>query len=176
MALEKYRHRRSFDSTPEPANNTLKSSTKQLHFVVQKHSASQLHYDFRLELAGVLKSWAVPRGPSLNPHDRRLAILTEDHPLAYRTFKGVIPKGNYGAGSVKIWDQGTYQAIGNGGLRQQQAKLQKGLNTGHLTFVLAGKKLKGEFALIRLNRDDEKSWLLIKKADEYASGFNTAPS
>lgn len=142
---------------------------------MHEHHASQLHYDFRLELDGVLKSWAVPKGPSMNPHDHHLAVHVEDHPLEYRTFEGVIPEHNYGAGNVIIWDEGWYEprtpAVG----RVAQEKLLRAeLKKGHLTFVLHGEKLRGEFALIKIAshadaKNDEKTWLLIKKNDKYAS-------
>jgi len=136
--------------------------------VVQKHDASHLHYDFRLELEGVLKSWAVPKGPSMNPADKRLAMMVEDHPFDYKDFEGTIPKGNYGAGEVIVWDNGYYIPIGGGTDKDENEKLlKKALKKGDLKFVLLGKKLKGEFALVNM-RKDEKSWLLIKKNDEYA--------
>ena len=140
-----------------------------LVFVVQKHQASRLHYDFRLELDGVLKSWAVPKGPSLNPREKRLAMMVEDHPLEYRTFEGVIAGGSYGAGEVIVWDQGSYRPL-MGETRdamQQQVRMQ--LGRGELRFLLFGEKLRGEFALIRQPRLGENAWLLIKKRDQYAS-------
>lgn len=130
---------------------------------MQRHHASHLHYDFRLELNGVLKSWAVPKGPSLNPNDKRLAMMVEDHPYDYKSFEGTIPKGNYGAGVVNIFDEGTYEP-----LDEDQASLSKGLHSGNLKFVLHGKKLKGEFALVRMKDSEHNAWLLIKHKDKYA--------
>ena len=167
MGLKKYAAKRRFDQTPEPPASAKKSSSKKLAFVVQEHHASRLHYDFRLELDGVLKSWAVPKGPSMNPHDRHLAIHVEDHPYEYRHFEGTIPEGNYGAGNVIIWDEGTYEPYHDG--RDDQATLRKEYKKGHLTFFLYGKKLKGEFALIKADHMGEDAWLLIKKGDEFAS-------
>jgi bifunctional non-homologous end joining protein LigD len=166
MTLKRYRQKRHFDRTPEPAGQVEKHPGL-LRFVVQKHDASRLHYDFRLELAGVLKSWAVPKGPSLNPADKRLAIMVEDHPLDYRTFEGIIPKGNYGAGTVMVWDEGAYHAIGATSRAESERALAEGLEKGSLKFVLEGKKLKGEFALVKL-RKGENQWLLIKHRDAYA--------
>lgn len=140
-----------------------------LIFVVQKHQASRLHYDFRLELDGVLKSWAVPKGPSLNPREKRLAIMVEDHPFEYRAFEGVIAEGKYGAGEVIVWDQGTYAPLVGKTRDAMQEQVREQLNKGYLRFVLFGEKLRGEFALIRQKRLGEKAWLLIKKRDQYAS-------
>src|SRR2546423_8715862 len=140
-----------------------------LVFVVQKHQASRLHYDFRLELDGVLKSWAVPKGPSLNPKEKRLALMVEDHPFEYRTFEGMIAEGEYGAGEVIIWDQGTYRPLVSKTKDEMQEQVRAQLNQGELRFLLFGEKLRGEFALIRQQRLGAKAWLLIKKRDQYAS-------
>ena len=141
-----------------------------LHFVVQKHAATRLHYDFRLELNGVLKSWAVPKGPSVNPSDKRLAIMVEDHPYDYRTFEGNIPQGHYGAGSVMIWDEGTYTDIWGDDPQKSETELRKELKDGEIKFILNGNKLKGEYALVKMGNDPEdKKWLLIKKKDQFAS-------
>lgn len=167
MALTTYKRKRSFDGTPEPQGG--KSSGTALRFVVQKHHASRLHYDFRLELGGALKSWAVPKGPSLNPKDRRLAMHVEDHPYAYKDFEGIIPKGNYGAGTVIVWDEGTYEPLGGATGKAAQAKsLLKQYRSGSMKIVLHGQKLKGEFALVRM-KSDENAWLLIKHNDRYAT-------
>src|SRR5262249_20873377 len=140
-----------------------------LRFVIQKHAARRLHYDFRLELGGVLKSWAVPRGPSLDPADRRLAVMVEDHPLDYRSFEGVIPEGTYGAGEVIVWDRGTYGVPGVTGRAATEAALNDGLTKGHLRVELRGEKLHGQFSLVRLKRGESRDWLLLKKADEFVS-------
>jgi bifunctional non-homologous end joining protein LigD len=167
MGLRDYFRKRNFTKTPEPRGKH-QPSGKRLAFVVQEHHASRLHYDFRLEMDGVLKSWAVPKGPSLDPHEHHLAIQTEDHPFEYRKFEGVIPEGNYGAGNVIIWDEGWYEPRTE--TDQPEKELLKQLKKGHITFVVHGKKLRGEFALIKLtNSDDPKAWLLIKKGDEFAS-------
>ena len=169
MSLATYNTKRNFNETSEPAGQKGKQQDAQLIFVVQRHKASHMHYDFRLEMDGVLKSWAVPKGPSLNPHDKRLAMMVEDHPYDYKDFAGVIPEGNYGAGIVEIWDKGTYTAIEDAGDAKANEKLLKaGLAAGNLKFVLHGKKLKGEFALVRLKGSDSNSWLLIKHNDKYA--------
>src|SRR3954463_6529942 len=159
MALEEYGRKRKFSQTPEPPPKVEKKSAHR--FVVQKHRASHLHYDFRLEMEGVLKSWAVPKGPSLDPADKRLAMHVEDHPVSYFDFEGTIPEGNYGAGTVQVWDVGTWEPLGDA-----HAMLEK----GDLKFRLKGKKLKGEFVLARMRsrRPGSKGteWLLIKKRDE----------
>ena len=165
MSLVKYTAKRNFKVTPEP-KAVLKKTNATLSFVVQRHKASHLHYDFRLEIDGVLKSWAVPKGPSLNPGDKRLAMMVEDHPYSYKDFKGVIPEG-YGAGIVEIWDNGKYTDIDSTG-KGAEKKLKTALKAGSLKFILYGKKLKGEFALVKLKGKQENAWLLIKHKDEYA--------
>ncbi|MGD0167357.1 MAG: DNA polymerase ligase N-terminal domain-containing protein [Gaiellaceae bacterium] len=145
-------------------------SLEPLRFVVQKHQASQLHYDLRLELDGVLKSWAIPKGPSLNPGDKRLAMMVDDHPLDYRGFEGVIAGGDYGAGTVMIWDEGYFVALDHSDREGSEAAFREGLARGQFTFIVAGEKLAGEFALIRFARAGEKTWLLVKKRDQFASG------
>ena len=169
MSLSLYNKKRKFNETPEPEGKE-KSSSKGLRFVIQKHDASHLHYDFRLEMKGVLKSWAVPKGPSLNPADKRLAMMVEDHPYDYHNFEGVIPEGNYGGGTVIVWDEGTYEPMNDEGLSQQEQErlLVKQLYAGDLKLNMHGKKIKGTYALFRLKKD-EKSWLLVKKDDEFAS-------
>ena len=167
MSLEKYQTKRNFNATPEPSENDNKKSGG-LKFVIQRHDATRLHYDFRLEMEGVLKSWAVPKGPSLNPHDKRLAMMVEDHPFSYRTFEGEIPKGNYGAGIVEIWDEGTYHALTTDKREESEKLLLEQLEDGSLKFVMHGKKLKGEFALVKIKNDEKNAWLLIKHNDEYA--------
>ncbi|UKJ08515.1 DNA ligase D [Solitalea lacus] len=162
--LEKYYKKRDFSQTSEPLEG--KSSGKELAFVVQRHHASRLHYDFRLELEGVLKSWAVPKGPSLNPTDKRLAIMVEDHPLDYQYFEGEIPKGNYGAGNVTIWDKGYYQPLEN--TKDPQKAIKTGLKKGDLKIILNGSKLKGEFVLVKIKSEDENTWLLIKHNDKHS--------
>lgn len=169
MSLAEYRKKRSFSKTPEPEGKQNKPSGNQLIFVVQKHHASSLHYDFRLELKGTLKSWAVPKGPSLNPADKRLAMLVEDHPFDYKDFEGIIPKGNYGAGPVIIWDYGTYEPAESAGTKGEQEKmLLKGFFGGSLRIKLKGKKLKGEYALVQSKGREDNAWLLIKKTDKYS--------
>src|SRR5438270_3031417 len=161
MALKEYWKKRDFKQTPEPSGKVLKKNAHR--FVVQKHHASHLHFDFRLEMEGVLKSWAVPKGPPLDPADKRLAMHVEDHPVSYFNFEGTIPEGNYGAGTVMVWDTGTWEPLGD------PAEM---LKKGDLKFRLQGKKLKGEFVLakMRSSRTGSKGteWLLIKKKDEFA--------
>lgn len=171
MALTLYKKKRSFKDTPEPTGG--KPSKDILHFVIQKHAASRLHYDFRLEMEGVLKSWAVPKGPSLNPVDKRLAMMVEDHPYDYRNFEGIIPEGNYGAGTVMVWDEGTFESLEPGKKKEQEKVLLKQLKSGSLKFSLNGKKLKGEFALVKLKNDEKgNAWLLIKHRDKYAKAID----
>ena len=161
--LNEYFRKRDFKQTPEPTGAKKRRPGSRLRFVIQKHHASHLHYDFRLEAGGTLKSWAVPKGPSLNPADKRLAMHVEDHPLDYYDFEGVIPKGNYGAGSVIVWDAGTYSLV------EGEDPLEE-IKRGTLKFRLKGKKLQGIFALVKIRgRDNEKNtWLLIKDNDECA--------
>jgi bifunctional non-homologous end joining protein LigD len=169
MALEKYNKKRKFDETTEPKGKTTKGSSK-LKFVVQKHDASSLHYDFRLELNGVMLSWAVPKGPTLNPKIKHLAMKVEDHPLDYRNFEGIIPKGNYGAGEVIVWDKGYYNAPGVTGKKKNEEALEKALKKGDIKIILHGEKLNGEFALVHMkSAKQDNAWLLIKKKDEFAT-------
>jgi bifunctional non-homologous end joining protein LigD len=168
MALTEYRAKRDFKKTPEPGASAGKSHSRPI-FVVQEHHASRLHYDLRLEADGVLKSWAIPKEPSLDPSQKRLAVHVEDHPLAYATFEGKIPEGQYGAGTVRIWDNGTYDNL----LAEKAVpqSVTEGIEAGKLEFALHGKKLKGNFALIRLDatkRGGKDNWLLIKMKDEFA--------
>lgn len=168
MPLQEYNKKRNFKKTSEPKGIQQKTSHK-LWFVVQRHAATRLHYDFRLEINGVLKSWAVPKGPSLNPNDKRLAMMVEDHPFNYKNFEGTIPKGNYGAGEVEIWDEGFYEPLNKRTNVNNNLILSDELNTGSIKFILYGKKLKGEFALVKIkNSQQENAWLLIKHKDKYA--------
>ena len=178
MALEKYRAKRNFKVTPEPRGKVVRKAKSSLSFVIQKHAASHLHYDFRLELNGVLLSWAIPKGPSLDPADKRLAMHVEDHPLEYGGFEGVIPERQYGAGTVMLWDRGTWEPKGDP---------VAGYAKGHLKFELHGEKLEGGWTLIRTHgskyggKTGDQAWLLIKEKDEYArtggpSIVETAPN
>lgn len=174
--LSTYQKKRNVKTTPEPRAKK-KKSTSGLIFVVQKHQASHLHYDLRLELDGVLKSWAVPKGPSPLPEEKRLAVMVEDHPYDYKDFAGVIPAGNYGAGIVSIWDKGVYSIPGAENIDDAQKKLRAGLKKGHVVFELRGKKLKGEFALVRISRDGEqKNWLLFAKGHKAPHKTDKRPS
>ncbi|MBB2150873.1 DNA ligase D [Pedobacter gandavensis] len=168
MGLREYQQKRSFKETPEPKGG--KGSGKTLRFVVQKHAASHLHYDFRLEMEGVLKSWAVPKGPSTDPEIKRLAMMVEDHPYDYRNFEGVIPKGQYGGGTVIVWDEGTYTPFEpeSADFKAQEKQMLHQLQNGKLHFVLNGKKLKGAFALVKAYGKGDNSWLLMKLDDKYA--------
>lgn len=168
MDLSRYKQKRDFDSSTEPSGEITKSNNN-LIFVVQKHAASHLHYDFRLEMDGVLKSWAIPKGPSMNPEEKRLAIMVEDHPIDYKDFEGTILEGNYGAGTVIVWDNGTYTLSEKMHSESIEDQFKSDLQNGHFSFILNGKKLKGEFALVRLKIKQKNAWLLIKKEDEYAS-------
>ncbi|MDB5405186.1 MAG: ykoU [Rhodospirillales bacterium] len=162
MGLSEYRRKRDFSKTTEPSGGgrAARRSSTGLRFVVQKHDASRLHYDFRLEMDGVLKSWAVPKGPSLDPGEKRLAVQVEDHPLDYIDFEGVIPEGRYGAGTVIVWDKGTWIPEGDP---------DEAYRRGVMKFTLCGKRLKGGWALVRMNREgNKKNWLLIKERDAYA--------
>ncbi len=165
MNLDHYKEKRDFENTPEPSA-VMGAKNSKLSFVVQRHDASHLHYDFRLELEGVLKSWAIPKGPSMNPGDKRLAVMVEDHPFEYGKFYGEIPKGNYGAGSVEIWDKGYYKPLIVSDDAEQSLLAQ--LKKGDLKFILKGTHLNGAFALVRINDGKDKNWLLIKKKDDYA--------
>jgi len=168
MGLTKYKEKRNFDESPEPQGG--KPEAGVLRFVVQKHDASHLHYDFRLEMEGVLKSWAVPKGPSMDPSVKRLAMMVEDHPYDYRNFEGVIPSG-YGAGTVIVWDEGTYEAmeLSEGTKEEQDKHLRHQLHAGKIKIVLHGEKLKGEFALVKAHRRGENGWLLMKLEDKFAA-------
>jgi bifunctional non-homologous end joining protein LigD len=160
VGLQDYHRKRKFGVTPEPRGRSLDRKANQ--YVIQKHAARRLHYDLRLELDGVMKSWAVTKGPSLNPADKRLAVEVEDHPVAYNKFEGIIPQGEYGAGTVLIWDCGRWFPQGDP---------HEGLENGHLTFRLEGEKLKGLWHLIRMRRGGKTNyWLLIKGHDEWARG------
>jgi DNA ligase D-like protein (predicted 3'-phosphoesterase) len=160
--LKKYKQKRDSEKTPEPFTSE-KVSPDKPKFVVQKHDASRLHYDFRLEVDGVLKSWAIPKGPSTDPGQKRLAIPTEDHPLDYVDFEGVIPPGNYGAGTVIVWDTGTYRNLKekNG----QKITMDASIEEGHVEFWLEGEKLKGGYALIHTGSAGRKFWLFLKMND-----------
>lgn len=176
MALDEYNKKRKFNETSEP-EGMKHDSSKKLIFVIQRHSATRLHYDFRLEVDGVLKSWAIPKGPSLDPTDKRLAMMTEDHPFDYKDFEGTIPEGNYGGGEVEIWDSGTYTPLLeniSSSKKSNDLVMQDYLKEGSIKFILSGKKLKGEFALVKIKNGKQKNaWLLIKHRDKYAvEGFD----
>src|SRR5689334_23620193 len=158
--LEEYRRKRDFTRTAEPQGGTVRSKPK-LAFVIQKHSASHLHYDLRLELDGVMKSWAVPKGPSLDPSIKRLAMEVEDHPIEYNAFEGTIPEGEYGGGTVMLWDRGTYTYGGSD--PDPLEGLRNGFRKGDFKFILQGKRLKGSWVLVRTRRDPRgrAQWLLI---------------
>ena len=170
--LKNYKQKRDFSRTGEPAPTATGQSGGSLRFVVQKHAARRLHYDLRLEFDGVLKSWPVPKGPSLDPQEKRLAVMVEDHPLDYVSYEGVIAHGNYGAGEMIVWDAGAYSPDEGGRLSfgnrdEADQRMRQGLEAGKLSFVLRGRKLKGSWTLVRTARSP-KEWLLIKHRDEYA--------
>lgn len=170
-SLKAYKTKRDFKQTQEPLGKTKKASGA-MHFCIQKHNARRLHYDFRLEYKGVLLSWAVPKGLSLNPQDKRLAIKVEDHPLEYQYFEGVIPKGNYGAGTVEIWDHGSFTTPHASDRKGIEHDLSEGLKQGHLAVILQGEQLNGEFIMQKLKKDpDDNNWLIIKKADDDAKEY-----
>jgi bifunctional non-homologous end joining protein LigD len=162
MGLVRYKQKRDFKRTPEPAGKQRKGAGAKLAFVIQKHAARRLHYDFRLEMEGVLKSWAVPKGVPLERAEKRLAMEVEDHPLEYGKFEGVIPEGNYGAGTVMLWDRGTYEVL--------ESEPFAALQAGKLHIALRGKKLNGEWRLVRMrgrNEDEKRAWLLIKSGESH---------
>lgn len=163
--LAEYRDKRDFHSTPEPRGDAGSSSASR--FVIQKHASSRLHYDLRLEIDGVLKSWAVPKGPSTDPREKRLAQPTEDHPIEYLEFEGVIPEGEYGGGTVMVWDIGHYQnrTFDDDG---NTVPMDEAYSRGHISVVLDGEKLSGGYALTRTGSGDDERWLLVKKADDEA--------
>lgn len=170
MSIQKYREQRDFRRTGEPSGKTRKAErpgrSDGALFVIQKHDATSLHYDFRLEADGVLKSWAVPKGPSTDPADKRLAIRTEDHPLDYADFEGLIPSGEYGAGPVQVWDRGTYEPLGQGD--NGSPAVSEAIENGHLEVRLHGHKLSGAYALHRTGEGEDARWLLIKMDDDQA--------
>src|SRR6185369_13182977 len=161
MGLETYRRKRDFGKTPEPKGTPRRKRGRGRSFVIQKHAASRMHHDFRLELDGVLKSWAVPKGPPLEPRGQALAVEVEDHPIEYGSFEGVIPKGEYGGGTVMLWDRGTWRPEGDA---------RAGLKAGKLDFVLEGERLRGRWSLVRMGgragEDGKENWLLIKRSDD----------
>jgi len=162
MPLEEYASKRRFENTPEPPPGAAGSRFPASYFCVQRHDATRLHYDFRLEVGGVLKSWAVPKGPTLDPAVKHFAAHVEDHPIDYGDFEGTIPKGNYGAGSVMLWDCGTFELLGGVPADAQLAR-------GDVKFRLHGEKLKGDFGLVHMKtRGKGNEWLLLKKRDEFA--------
>ena len=165
--LADYKRKRNFKKTAEPRGKVAPRSRRGLRFVIQKHAASHLHYDFRLELDGVMKSWAVPKGPSYDPKVRRLAMEVEDHPIEYNKFEGTIPPGEYGGGTVMLWDRGTYEPESGGG----EEAVREGYERGDLKVVMHGKRMFGGWVLVRMRRDTagRAQWLLIKHRDEYAN-------
>ena len=164
--LAEYKKKRDFLRTAEPSGGGAKAGERPI-FVIQKHDASHLHYDLRIEVGGVLKSWAVPKGPSVDPAEKRLAVETEDHPLEYAGFEGVIPAGHYGAGTVMVWDIGTYRNLKKKG--NEEMSMERCVEDGHITVWLDGKKLQGGYSLTRFRKDDSRQWLLVKMKDGEAA-------
>ncbi|MEU6476375.1 DNA polymerase ligase N-terminal domain-containing protein [Streptomyces sp. NPDC047017] len=173
--LREYRGKRDFGRTREPSGREA-GAVAGPRFVVQIHDARRMHFDFRLQVGDVLRSWSVPKGPSDDPHDKRLAVPTEDHPLEYEDFEGVIPRGEYGGGTVIVWDRGTYEPLSHD-RRGRPVDFAESLERGHATFRLHGSKLRGEYALTRFRGDgergEENAWLLVKKAEGHAAAHGT---
>ncbi|MEV5509671.1 DNA polymerase ligase N-terminal domain-containing protein [Streptomyces orinoci] len=167
-ALAEYRRKRDFSRTPEPSGERAARRGERPVFVVQIHDARTMHFDFRLEAEGVLKSWAVPKGPSGDPGDKRLAVPTEDHPLEYRHFEGVIAEGEYGGGTVIIWDEGTYRALTTD-RAGREIPMGEALRNGHASFWLDGGKLRGGYSLTRMREGRDEAWMLVKRRDRYAA-------
>lgn len=165
--LTTYRKRRDLAKSPEPIGTLKKRRTKKLLFVIQKHAARALHYDVRLEIDGVLVSWAVPKGPSMNPAVKRLAVRTDDHPMEYAKFEGIIPTGSYGAGTVMVWDIGSYKNIKTSP-EGRLVPLEECLRDGRIEVFITAEKIQGGFAFIRMHRQEKEQWLMIKMRDEYA--------
>ncbi|MGJ5749280.1 DNA ligase D-like protein (predicted 3'-phosphoesterase) [Streptomyces puniciscabiei] len=172
--LRTYRGRRDFERTREPSGQEPRPGGDEPHFVVQIHDASRMHFDFRLQVDDVLKSWSIPKGPSTDPADKRMAVPTEDHPLDYEEFEGVIPKGEYGGGTVIVWDRGTYEPLSHD-RRGRPVDFAQSLERGHATFRLHGSKLRGEYALTRFRGDEgeQEAWLLVRKGSARSAGHGT---
>ncbi|QTD96266.1 DNA polymerase ligase N-terminal domain-containing protein [Streptomyces cyanogenus] len=172
--LRTYRGKRDFERTREPSGQAPRTQGEAPRFVVQIHDARRMHFDFRLQVDDVLKSWSVPKGPSTDPADKRLAVPTEDHPLEYEDFEGVIPKGEYGGGTVIVWDRGTYEPLSHD-RRGRPVDFAESLERGHATFRLHGSKLRGEYALTRFRdgTDGEEAWLLVRKGPARSDGHGT---
>lgn len=166
MSLDEYNKKRDLKKTGEPEGKEIGKIGSRLSFVIQKHDARQLHYDFRLEVDGILKSWAIPKGPSTDPEEKRLAIMVEDHPLEYKKFEGVIPEGQYGAGTVIVWDKGHYRNVNE--KEGDIVPMDKSIEEGHIEIELYGEKLKGKYALVRTEFREKNEWLMVKMNDEYA--------
>jgi DNA ligase D-like protein (predicted 3'-phosphoesterase) len=165
-SLKRYRERRDFKHTPEPSGGRGRGRSRKPRFVIQKHDARSLHYDFRLEVEGALRSWALPKGPSTNPREKRLAMPTEDHPLTYGDFEGVIPEGEYGAGTVIVWDTGSYRNVTE--RDGEPVPIEHALDDGHAVVLLEGRKLKGGYAITRIAKGKQERWLLVKTSDDHA--------